>query len=65
MYAVMEGLNPTVDVCFTVRNGRVANSLTVPISVLPTSTATGQGSMFSAYLELLEGEYERLWAFLF
>ena len=56
MYAVMEGLNPTVDVCITVGNGRVANSLTVPISVLPTSTATGQGSMFSAYLELLEGQ---------
>ena len=43
MYAVMEGdPTPTVDVCVTVRNGRVANSLTVLISVLPTSTATGQ-----------------------
>ena len=57
MYAVMEGdLNPTVDVCVTVRNGRVANNLTVHINALPTSTATGQGSMFSAYLELLEGQ---------
>ena len=66
MYAVMEGdPTPTVDVCVTVGNGRVANSLTVPINALPTSTATGQGSMFSAYLELLEGEYKRLWAFLF
>ena len=56
MYSVMEGLNPTVDVCVTVRNGRVANNLTVHINALPTSTATGQGSMFSAYLELLEGK---------
>ena len=61
MYAVMEGdLNPTVDVCITVRNGRVANNLTAHINALPTSTATGQGSMFSAYRELHEEEY-KLW----
>jgi hypothetical protein len=43
-YTVMEGdLNPTVDVCVTVGNGRVANSLTVSINVLPTSTATEGG----------------------
>ena len=42
MCAVMEGdLNPTVDVCVTVRNGRVANNLTAHINALPTSTAIG------------------------
>ena len=56
-YTVMEGdLNSTVDVCVTVGNGRVVDSLTVSINLLPTSTATGQGSMFSASLGLHGGQ---------
>ena len=40
MYAAVDTTG-AVDVCVAVGNGRLANSLSIPINVLPTSTATG------------------------
>ena len=40
MYAGVEGEN--IEVCVVVENGVLENDLTVPIVILPSSTATGK-----------------------
>ena len=40
MYAGVEGDN--IEVCVVVENGVLENDLTVPIVILPSSTATGK-----------------------
>ena len=56
MYTAVEingGINGAVNVCIAVGNGRLANSLSIPINVLPTSTAIGMYFTLTLHLTCL------------